>query len=318
LTERTEPMGANARYFRQGLRLQHLRIMAALAEVQLVSKVAERLHVTQPAISKQIAEIESALSAPVIYRERNRLFLTEVGQRLASHAQTVMQQLRRAELELEVLSLGGAGHLRIGAVTSLAPTLVAKAVTAFKRVAPRVSISVTEGHFMSLRPLLDRGEIDVAVARVWQPQALPDLEQSVLTTEPIVVVCGRDHPLAKRRRLQWSDTASWPWILPDQQSIARRAIDAFWSEQGMAAPADVIEAQSLPFSVALMNDMPYLGLFPEALALSHAARGDLSVLGLRLGGVLAEGRCFWRHGQMEQNAALRPFLDCLKAVPSRF
>ena len=313
-----ESLGDNARYFRQGLRLQHLRIMAALAEVRLVSKVAERLHVTQPAISKQIAEIESALSAPVIYRERNRLFLTEVGQRLASHAQAVMQQLRRAELELEALSMGGSGHLRIGTVTSLSPTLVAKAIIAFKRIAPRVSIAVTEGHFVAMRPLLDRGEIDVAVARVWQPQVLPGLEQSVLTSEPIAVVSGRDHPLTKRRRLQWSDALSWPWILPDKQSVARGAIEAFWTEQGMAVPGDVIEAQSLPLSLALMRDMPYLGLFPEALALSHAARGDLSVLGLRLGAVLSEGRCFWRKGQMEQNAALRPFLDCLKAVPSGF
>ncbi|AOW12574.1 hypothetical protein LPB72_16155 [Hydrogenophaga crassostreae] len=295
-----------------------MRIMAALAEVQLVSKVAERLHVTQPAISKQIAEIESALSAPVIYRERNRLFLTDVGQRLAAHAQAVMQQLRRAELELEALSLGASGHLRIGAVTSLSPTLVAKAVVAFKRVAPRVSISVTEGHFISLRPLLERGEVDVVVARVWQPQEVPDLEQSVLTSEPIVVVSGRDHPLAKRRRLQWSDALSWPWILPDKQSVARRAIEAFWAEQGMATPGDVIEAQSLPLSLALMCDLPYLGLFPETLALSHAMRGDLSVLGLRMGGVLAEGRCFWRKGQIEQNAVLRPFLDCLRAVPGRF
>jgi DNA-binding transcriptional LysR family regulator len=276
--------------------------------------VAQALHVTQPAVSKQIAEIEAALSTPVIYRERNRLFLTEVGQRLAVHAQAVIQQLRSAELELDVLSLGGSGHLRIGSVTSLAPTLLADAIGQFKRVAPAVSLAVSEGHFVGMRPLLERGDIDVAIARIWQPESLDGIEQLMLSSDPLVVVCGREHPLARRRRPAWAEALASPWILPARHSVAQRAIEAFWAQNGLPMPTDVIEAQSLLLSLALMQRMPYLGIFPESLALTQAARGDLAVLDLRLDGVLAEARCFWRTGQKTRNSALAPFLECLRAA----
>jgi DNA-binding transcriptional LysR family regulator len=297
--------------------LQHLRIMAALAELGLVSKVADALYVTQSAISKQIAEIENALNAPVIYRERNRLFLTDVGRRLAVHAQAVIQQLSRAELELEAIRLGIRGHIRVGTVTSLAPTLLPEVIWTFRQAASKVSISVTEGHFVALRPLLERGEIDVLLARVWQQQELPGIRQIRLSSEPIVVVSGRNHPLVKRRGLTWRDALRWPWILPDAHSVAHRAIEAFFAQSGHGLPSDVIESQSLMLNLALMQRMPCLGIFPEALAFAHAARGDLAVLGLRMDHVLSEAWCFWREEQTGTNAALRPFLDCIQSVSRR-
>ena len=308
------PTSAHARPFHLGLKIQHLRVLATLAEVGLVSRVADALHLTQSAVSKQITEIEGAVPTPVFYRERNRLYLTAAGKRLAFHAQTVLNQLHRAELEVQAVGLGETGHIRVATVTSLAPTLVAKAITLFKEAAPQVSISVVEGHFRSVRPMLERGEIDLAIARMWQKQDLPGIERQMLSAEPIVVTCGRDHPLLKRRRPTWGDACSWPWILPEQQSVARQALDAFWVEHDLTPPSDVIEAQSLPLNLALMQSMPRLCLFPESLAMSHAARGELVVLNLRLENLLVEAGCFWRTGHLLHNEASRLFVDCLVAV----
>lgn len=310
----SSPSRSIARFFASGMRLQHLRVMVALQELGGVGKAAQALHITQSAVSKQIAEIENTMGIALFYRERNRLYLTEAGKRLATHAQTVLQQLHRAELEIQALSSGLSGHIRVGTVTSLAPTLLAHAVTLFKEAAPQVSVAVVEGHFVSLKPLLDRGEIDLAVARIWQPQDLPEIAQEVLSVEPIVVVCARNHPLAKRRKLTWQDAAAWPWILPEVHSIARRAIEAFWAQQDLPSPADVIEAQSLPLNMALIQQMPRLCLMPESLAMTQAARGEVAVLSLRLGEVLAEARCYWRHDLLLHNEAARLFVECLKSA----
>jgi DNA-binding transcriptional LysR family regulator len=303
-----------SRFFGASLRLQHLRVMVALAEHGLVSKAAQALHLTQSAVSKQLIDIEHAMGVAVVTRQRNRLHLTELGKRLAAHAQTVLNQLQRAELELIALSRGLSGQVRIGCVTSLAPTLLAQAMVLFKEAAPNVSLAVVEGHFLSLQPLMNKGEIDLILARIWQPQELPDIEQQGLTAEPIVAVCSRDHPLARQRDLSWADAQTWPWVLPQSGSVARRAIEAFWVDQGLSVPSDVIEAQSLQLNLALIRHMPRLCLMPESLAMSQAARGELAILNLQLGDVLAQARCYWRQGLFAQNEAARVFVDCLVAA----
>lgn len=87
----------------------------------------------------------------------------------------------------------------------------------------------------------------------------------------------------------------------------------FFANKGLPSPHDVIEAQSLPLSLALLQAMPRLCLLPESLALNYAAKGDLVALDLRLEGVLVEAGCFWREGHLANNPAARLFVDCLIA-----
>ncbi len=294
--------------------MQHLRVLAAIDDLGLVSRVADALSLSQSAISKQIAEIEGVVPNAVFYRERNRLYLTTSGKRLAHHAKLVLAQLHAAELEIQALALGETGFLRVGSVTSLVPSLLSQAITRFKAVAPQVSLAVVEGHFLSLHPLLARGEIDLALARTWQPKKYSGIDMQILSAEPVVATCGRNHPLLSKRRLSWAEACAGAWILPEKNTVARQAIEAFFANKGLASPHDVIEAQSLPLSLALLQAMPRLCLLPESLALNYAAKGDLVALDLRLEGVLVEAGCFWREGHLANNPAARLFVDCLIAL----
>ncbi|MEZ5730384.1 MAG: LysR substrate-binding domain-containing protein [Burkholderiaceae bacterium] len=298
------------RFFRDTLKLRHLRMLAALSELGQVSRVARAFNVTQPAISKQLAEIERALEAKVVVREGNRLRFTAVGERLAAHARRVVQQLERARFDVDALRRGIGGRVSIGAVTSVAPTLLPEAIRLLMAAAPAAVVSVTEGHFVQLLPQLESGALDMLVARAWQPFSKPGIEQASLYREPVLVVVGAKHPLGSRADVVWADALQWPWIAPAPGSLAREAIDAFLARSGLALPGGNVESTSLPLAIELMRVAPYVGLMGHRLAHHHARRGDLIILPLALDEVLSEARCYWRSGAGDAIQSL--FRECLQ------
>ena len=298
--------------FQKTITLRHLRVIAALSELKLVARVSEALNVSQPAVSKQIADLERIVGAPIVTRDRNRLFLTPIGHRLADHAKQALNQLDRAAFDIEAMASGVSGSVAVGVVSSVAPTLLPGAISLFKSGTPQASISIKEGHFVELLPELETGALDVLIARIWQPRELPGIEQLSLFAEPVVVVAGRNHRLATRADLEWSDLIDFPWILPQANSVARRAIDALFAENGLTPPANTIASLSLTLNLALLDSIPALGLLPQRLAQTHAARGDIVSLPLDTRGLLSEARCFWRSDQVDANPTLSFFLKCLE------
>ncbi|WP_370274996.1 LysR family transcriptional regulator [Pararhodobacter marinus] len=297
--------------FQKQISLRHLRVIAGMGEFKLVARVAQALNVTQPAVSKQLNELERIVGAPIVRRERNRLFLTPVGERLAEHARIVLRQIDRAAFDIEAMASGAAGPVQVGVVSSVAPILLPGAINLFKRSAPRSNVVVTEGHFVSLFPLLEAGQIDLLIARIWQPTELEGIDQSVLFQEPVVVVAGRDHQLGAIEAMTWARTVGCLWIMPQVNSVARRAVDAMFAGQGLASPTNIVASSALSLNTEILRQTQALGLFPKSLAQAHAARGDLVILPLDTEGLLSEVRCFWRAGGDEANGTVTLFRKCL-------
>ncbi len=302
--------------FQKAITLRHLRVIASLADLKLVARVAQALNVTQPAVSKQIAELEKIVGAPIVTRDRNRLYLTPIGNRLADHARQTLNQLDRAAFDIEAMASGVTGSVTIGVVSSVAPTLLPGSIATFKRSTPQANVTVLEGHFVELFPELEAGAIDLLIARVWQPQELPGIDQMPLFSEPVVVVAGRHHPLAQQNELVWADVIPFPWILPQANSVARRAVDALFATNGLTAPSNTIASNSLALNLELLRVMSALGLMPLQLAQAQAARGEVTILPLDTQGLLSEARCFWRADQVTQNSTLSLFLKCLQQTTS--
>ena len=140
--------------FQKAVKLRHLRVIAALSDLKLLARVADELNITQPAVSKQIAELEKIVGVPIVTRDRNRLFLTPIGHRLVVHAKQALNQLDRAAFDLEAMASGISGAVAIGVVSSVAPTLLPSTIALFKSSTPEADISVREGHFVELIPEL--------------------------------------------------------------------------------------------------------------------------------------------------------------------
>lgn len=298
--------------FQKGITLRHLRALVALSDLKLVARVSEALGVTQPAVSKQIAELEKIVGVPVVTRDRNRLYLTPIGIRLADHARQALGQLDRAAFDIEAMTSGVSGSVSIGVVSSVAPTLLPGTIALFKRSTPQANVSVSEGHFVELLPQLEAGALDLVIARIWQPQELAEIDQMALFSEPIVVVAGRNHPIAQSSEVEWADVINYPWILPQSNSVARQAVDALFASNGLPPPNNTIASLSLALNLELLQAMPALGLLPARLAQAQAARGQTVILPLETQDLLSEARCFWRKDQVSKNATLSLFLKCLR------
>jgi DNA-binding transcriptional LysR family regulator len=298
--------------FMQAITLRHLRALVALSDLKLVARVSEALGVTQPAVSKQIAELERIVGVPVVTRDRNRLYLTPIGVRLADHARLALGQLDRAAFDIEAMTSGVSGSVSVGVVSSVAPNLMSGTIELFKRSTPQANVSVSEGHFVELLPQLEAGALDLVIARVWQPQELAGIDQMALFSEPIVVVAGHNHPLSQGGDVTWTDVTTYPWILPQPGSVARQAVDALFAANGLSPPNNTIASLSIALNLELLRAMPALGLLPQRLAQAQAARGETVILPLDTRDLLSEARCFWRKDQVSQNATLALFLKCLR------
>jgi len=298
--------------FMQAITLRHLRALVALSDLKLIARVSEALGVTQPAVSKQIAELERIVGVPVVTRDRNRLYLTPIGVRLADHARVALGQLDRAAFDIEAMTSGVSGSVSVGVVSSVAPTLMSGTIELFKRSTPQANVSVSEGHFVELLPQLEAGALDLVIARIWQPQELAGIDQMALFSEPIVVVAGHNHPLSQGGDVTWTDVTTYPWILPQPGSVARQAVDALFAANGLSPPNNTIASLSIALNLELLRAMPALGLLPQRLAQAQAARGETVILPLDTRDLLSEARCFWRKDQVSQNATLALFLKCLR------
>src|ERR671939_41340 len=158
------------------------------------TRAADELNVAQPSVSQQIRKLEAELGTPLFHRMKRRVALTEAGQTFLPHARAVLQRLEEARLEVQELSGLRKGSLAVGAPPSVGTHLLPKALAAFSREHPGISMTFREGGSRTLVKLLEDGELDLAV--VIQPIKHSVLETLPLLEEELLLAVPLGHPLA--------------------------------------------------------------------------------------------------------------------------
>lgn len=267
------------RFFRAGLKLQQLRILVRLSQVGQVRKVAEAFHVTQPAISKQIAEMEAALEMPLVQRVGRRLRFTAAGESLVTHGREILHHLEQARTELDALASGVAGRVMVGAVGTTTAVLAPAAISSFQRHAPNAEVALIESTTDRMFPMLLDGELDLVVSRTPPPDQ-QEFEQVRICKDPIVVVVSREHPLAFRRSLDWKDLSDMPWILAPAGSALDKGLAQTLTRHKLSLPQGCVRSTSLLAYTSLLEGGALLGLLPESHARRSVEAGSLAVLPL--------------------------------------
>ncbi len=143
--------------------LNHYRIFLAVAETGSVSRAAERLYISQPAVSKSVKNLEDALSVHLIERSSRGIKLTEQGKLLYEHLQEAFQSIRTAEEELRQANDLGIGELHIGASTSLCRNILLSYLSDFITRYPHIKVSITCHSTLTTLRLLEEGRIDLGL-----------------------------------------------------------------------------------------------------------------------------------------------------------
>ncbi|MGT2512365.1 LysR family transcriptional regulator [Cupriavidus basilensis] len=184
------------------LELRHYRYFAALAEELHFGRAAERLGISQPALSQQFRWIEQEAGAPLLSRSKRRLALTEVGAVFHEEALGVLRQVRHAELATASASRGDLGSASIGYVASAALSgLLPRLVYRFRQDYPAVRLAMREMDMPAQLDAVARGALDIGFIRP-PLQALPEgLALLDIATEAVVVALHATHALASRARI---------------------------------------------------------------------------------------------------------------------
>jgi DNA-binding transcriptional LysR family regulator len=265
-------------FLRSRLKMRHVQLVAAVDDLRSIHKAAAQLRMTQPAATRLLSDLEDLLGLRLFERTTRGIIPTPHGESLARHARTVLGTLDHARDELRALSAGATGKLTVGVLLVVAPVLMPRALLAFKRRNPRVTVHIQEGTLGSLLPLLHRGDLDLVVGRLTSDFASTGLQFEHCYDEPMTVVARRGHPLARRKRLQLADLAGAAWILPTPETAYRHRLDAAFRQGGVEPPANLVESMSILTNATLLQESDMLGVMPLNIARHYARAGALAVL----------------------------------------
>lgn len=299
--------------FRQ-IKLRHLQLLVALADQPTVSKVAEMMHVTQPAISRIIADLESGIGIALFERNGRRIRPTAAGASLILHARDILARAQRAGDALEAIANGIGGRVEVGLLSVAAASLVPQATAQFKARARATTVALHEGTLDQLIPGLLSGQLDMVVGR-WSTDMQDEIDLSFepLFEDPPVIVASSNHPLSTRRSVKWTDLSGFPWILPPVSAPMHRRLLSVLAEHGVAAPDDVIESNTNLGNLPLLRGSDRLCLEPRSRALELQDEGTAMIVPLSIGDVLGPVGVALRKG-VEKTPAMQLFLACLRDV----
>ncbi len=209
------------------LTLRQLKVFESVARHLSYSRAAEELHLTQPAVSMQIKQLEDNISLPLFEQLGKRIFLTEAGRELYQYSRAIAQQLADMEVALDELKGMERGKLNISVVTTanyFAPHLLAKFCQRYSGVTVSLNVSNRETVLKQLADNL----IDLAI--MGQPPDNLDIDSESFMENPLVVIAPPNHRLCQERNISVKQLAKEIFLVRESGSGTRSAMERFFAE----------------------------------------------------------------------------------------
>lgn len=258
----------------RGIKLSHLRMMAAFAETGQIGSAAVALGITQPAASRLLTEIERIIGTAVHMRSGRGVSLTVAGNLLARRAARVLMEMRDAARELADAGNGRVGAVGIGAVTAPALDIVLPALRTARLAHPGIQTEVIVASSDILFEQLLSGKIDFAIARIPKGADAGQIDARVIAPEPVSLVVRKGHRLANSSPVNPLDLLEYDWVMPDKNSPLGAAVLARLAELGLPAPQQRLSTASFLLTLALLQQSNSIAPLAHAVAMQFASAAD--------------------------------------------
>lgn len=260
---------------------RQLRVFEAVARHLSYSRAAEELHLTQPAVSMQIKQLEESAGLPLFEQLGKKVFLTEAGHEMFHYARAIAQQLAEAEAVLTELKGVKRGKLDISVVSTanyFAPQLLAVFCRRFENVT--LALNVTNRETV-LAQLADN-QMDMAI--MGQPPQDADIEAEPFMANPLVVIASPAHPLAAERSIAPRRLADETFIVREPGSGTRGAMERFFAEQRMTLHTgmEMSTTEAIKQAVQAGMGLALVSRHTIALELETGRLAELDVAGFPL------------------------------------
>ena len=206
--------------------LRHLRTFVAIAEQGSVSKAALRLRVAQPALSRQIIDLETSIGFKLFDRAGRRMLLTKEGEQFLGNCRTVLGNVASLTEQAHLLRGGNSGTLKIAASPQIMERVLPSFLPCFAKMFPNVQVKLIEAVGRDQLTMLEHGDADISIGLLGAVQAEQHFASLQLPAVEILAACLRSHPLGARRSADITQLTRYPLLVLDSSYAFRKSFDA--------------------------------------------------------------------------------------------
>ena len=255
--------------------LRQLQQFVGVVEAQSFRRAAERLHLSQPALSVAIRELEGIVGARLLDRARDAVAPTPQGEILYLHACALLREAESAAASVRELRGYASRELRIGIGPTLCPVRLSRSLDTVLQQDPALKFNVVTGIYARLEPRLRAGELDLVIAKRPDGPVDPDIELRTLCEDEHAVIARPGHPLARGRRVRLARLLDFPWVYsePIERIIPKWGVP--FGAQGLAAPQPRWHVDSYPLVVSLLLASDALSVMPAQYVATDLAGGRI-------------------------------------------
>ncbi len=271
----------------RNVQLRHLRCLVAVAQERHLARAAERLALSQPAVSKTLSELEAIVGTRLVERSkagrRGVQGLTAAGEQLLAHALRVLEALDASAQAVAPAAGGRIERLRIGALPSVAPALLPQALARLRDGWPQVQIVVKSAANAAPLDELRASEFERVVGRMSDPRLMGGLSFELLHTEPLVFAVRAGHPLALKAASVQA-VLGYPLVVYGEGTIPRHNTESFLSARGLVLPTNALQTLDVAVARALVAVSDAVWITPLGAARGELADGRLVQLRIETAG----------------------------------
>jgi DNA-binding transcriptional LysR family regulator len=264
------------------LRLRDLHVFFTVVQTGSLAKAAAVLHVSQPAVSQLIIDLEHAVGAKLFDRGSRGVTPTIYGRALLARGRAAFDELRQGVQEIEFLSDPASGEMKIGCQEAIA-AILGPALESFLQRYPRIVLDIYEEEFDRFAARLRDRSLDFVLQRLRDPPRpnnpfFDDLDVEVLFNDRMVIAAGAGSPWARRRKIDLADLIDAPWILASPDTTNYRAITEAFRARGLDAPRISLKTLSTHLRANMVGSGKFIAPFPDSVFTFYAKRFALKEL----------------------------------------
>jgi DNA-binding transcriptional LysR family regulator len=210
---------------------RRLQVFHTVAKVMSFTKAAETLHMTQPAVTFQVKQLEDFFNTRLFDRTHNKITLTDAGKVVYDYSDQILELYEKMNSDVREMTGEVTGTLVIGASTTIAEYMLPSLLGAFKKQYDDVNIRLQVGNTDAIVSMVENNMIDLGLVEA--PVHNKNLEVDVCRIDEMQLICPKTHPLAKRNKVTVEDFRKYGYITREEGSGSRTVIDSYIREQGL-------------------------------------------------------------------------------------
>lgn len=246
------------------LKLRDLHTLQIVSEVGSMARASRQLGLSQPAISKAIAELEQALGTRLLERSSVGVELTAAGRMLVDRARLIFDEVRQGVKDIEYLSDPARGEVRIG-ITEPNTSFLSQTIARLTRLYPNIRYAVEVTDTTTMMRLLRERSLDVALTRWTSRNAAGDLRAVPLFRTELAVMAAKQHPLTRARRLLLKDLMHERWTLSPPDSFLGQIVRETFRRSDLELPATTVTSISIYMRLTLLAHGEFLTVLPMSM-----------------------------------------------------